>query len=73
MGYGTYIAVSGGADVNRIFARAVEAGATVIWEPGTTAFRTIRCKSDSRDSLCQSFTINHFGRGGLLRSVHLYV
>jgi uncharacterized glyoxalase superfamily protein PhnB len=44
MGHGTYIAVSGEADVKRIYAQAVEAGATVIWEPGTTEWGNFRCR-----------------------------
>jgi uncharacterized glyoxalase superfamily protein PhnB len=43
-GHGTYITVAGEADVDRIHARAIDAGATGVWEPANTEWGNYRCR-----------------------------
>lgn len=44
VGHGQYISVAADADVDAAFATAVEAGATVVWEPGATEWGSYRCR-----------------------------
>jgi uncharacterized glyoxalase superfamily protein PhnB len=43
-GFGTYVSVPDGAEVDSLHARALAAGATVIWAPGTTEWGNYRCR-----------------------------
>lgn len=43
-GHGTYITVPEQADVQRIYAKAIGAGATGIWRPDTTEWGNYRCR-----------------------------
>ena len=44
VGHGTYIAVASEGEVEAVFADAVKAGATPIWEPGATQWGNYRCR-----------------------------
>lgn len=44
VGHGTYVSVDADAAVDAVHASAVEAGATVVWEPATTEWGTYRCR-----------------------------
>ncbi len=44
VGHGAYIAVDSEAAVDAVFATAVEAGATAIWEPASTEWGNYRCR-----------------------------
>jgi uncharacterized glyoxalase superfamily protein PhnB len=43
-GIGAYVCVDGGAEVDAVYARALEAGATGVWEPATTEWGNHRCR-----------------------------
>jgi uncharacterized glyoxalase superfamily protein PhnB len=43
-GFGTYVSVPAGAEVDAVFARASAAGATAVWEPGHTEWGNYRCR-----------------------------
>jgi len=44
VGHGVYVSVGAEATVDAIFASAVAAGATVIWEPAATEWGSYRCR-----------------------------
>jgi uncharacterized glyoxalase superfamily protein PhnB len=44
MGFGTYLTVSDPADVDIVHARALDAGATGVWEPGITEWGNYHCR-----------------------------
>lgn len=44
VGHGVYLSVDADGDVDAAFATAVEAGATVVWEPGATEWGSYRCR-----------------------------
>lgn len=43
-GFGAYLTVADQADVDAVHTRALDAGADVIWEPGTTEWGNYRCR-----------------------------
>jgi uncharacterized glyoxalase superfamily protein PhnB len=43
-GFGAYLTVPGPAEVDAVHARALDAGATGIWEPGSTEWGNYRCR-----------------------------
>lgn len=43
-GFGAYVSVSDASDVDAVYASAVAAGATVIWEPADTEWGHYRCR-----------------------------
>lgn len=45
VGHGLYVAVADEAEVNRIHATAVQANATVVWEPGSTEWGNYRFRA----------------------------
>ena len=44
VGFGAYLSVAGEAEVDAVHARALDAGATGIWEPGGTEWGNYRCR-----------------------------
>ena len=44
VGFGAYVSVAGTDDVDAVYARAIEAGATGIWEPADTEWGNYRCR-----------------------------
>lgn len=43
-GIGTYLTVADSTDVDAVYLRAIDAGATAIWEPGSTEWGNYRCR-----------------------------
>lgn len=44
VGHGMYVSTDDDASVDAVYATAVEAGATVVWEPAATEWGTYRCR-----------------------------
>lgn len=44
MGFGTYLCLAEAADVDAVHARALDAGATGVWEPEITEWGNYRCR-----------------------------
>ena len=44
VGHGTNVSLDADAKVDAVYATAVEAGATVVWEPGATEWGSYRCR-----------------------------
>ncbi|AII08916.1 MULTISPECIES: VOC family protein [Rhodococcus] len=44
VGHGTYLSVGADSEVDEIYATAIEAGATPVWEPADTQWGNYRCR-----------------------------
>jgi uncharacterized glyoxalase superfamily protein PhnB len=44
MGFGMYLTVAAAAEVDAVHARALAAGATDVWKPGSTEWGNYRCR-----------------------------
>lgn len=44
VGHGTYLSVGTDSEVDEVYATAVEAGATSVWEPANTPWGNYRCR-----------------------------